>query len=165
GRQPSAQAQAQARELARQQREIARNLESLGDPDGSGSADAMADEARRLAQAMESGALDPNTANRQERLFRRMLDAGRTLEKDEVDESGKRRGETARTTDRFTPPAASVTGRAAQRYAVPTWDELRELSPDERRIVVEYFRRLNADAGAPVAQPAPPAAGTPPRLR
>ncbi len=155
GQRPSPAAQAQARELARQQREIARRLESLGDPDGSGTADAMADEARRLAQAMESGPLDPNTVNRQERLFRRMLDAGRTLEKDEIDETGKRRGETARSTDRFMPPAGSVTGRAAQRYAVPTWDELRQLSPDERRIVIEYFRRLNAELEPPVTAPPP----------
>lgn len=160
GRQPSPTMQAQARELARQQRAIARDLEALGDPDGSGSADAMADEARRLAQALESGGVDPNTANRQQRLFRRMLDAGRTLEKDEFDESGRRRGETARSTDRFTPLADEVKGAAAQRYAVPTWDELRRLSPDERRVVIEYFRRLNAQPAAPASPP--PAAAPPP---
>ncbi|MHB1222874.1 MAG: hypothetical protein ACYC2G_02325 [Gemmatimonadaceae bacterium] len=164
GRQPSPAMQAQARELARQQRAIARDLEALGDPDGTGSADAMADEARRLAQALEGGGADPNTVNRQQRLFRRMLDAGRTLEKDEVDESGRRRGETARSTDRFMPPSGAVSGRAAQRYAVPTWNELRQLSPDERRIVIEYFRRLNADpAGALATPPSVPApAGTRP---
>jgi hypothetical protein len=26
---------------------------------------------------------------------------------------------------------------------MPTWNELRALSPEERRVVLEYFRRLN----------------------
>jgi hypothetical protein len=25
---------------------------------------------------------------------------------------------------------------------VPTWEELQQLSPEERRLVVDYFRRL-----------------------
>jgi hypothetical protein len=30
------------------------------------------------------------------------------------------------------------------RYREPTWDELRGLSAEERRAVLEYFRRINA---------------------
>lgn len=163
GQRPSASAMAQARELARQQRAIARELEGLGD--GSGDSDSMADEARNLARALESGALDPSTINRQQRLFRRMLDAGRALEEDEVDDSAPRRGETARSTDRFTPTDSAVSGRAAERYPVPTWEELRQLSPEDRRVVMEYFRRLNAttpDADRQGArQPAPAGSGRP----
>jgi len=29
-----------------------------------------------------------------------------------------------------------------QRVRVPSWEELQELSPEERRLVVDYFRRL-----------------------
>ena len=29
------------------------------------------------------------------------------------------------------------------RLRVPTWEELQELSPEERRLVVDYFRRLS----------------------
>ena len=157
GQRPSASAMAQARELARQQRTVARQLESLGgDADGS---DAMAAEARSLAQAMESGALDPATVNRQQRLFRRMLEAGMTLEQDEIDFQAPRQGETARSTDRFTPADSAVSGRAAERYPVPTWDELRRLNPDDRRVVMEYFRRLNAAAEGSGAQPRQPVGG------
>src|SRR5690606_34809481 len=76
GQQQGGAAAQAARQLARQQREIARQLEELGGADRTGGADAMADEARRLAQALETGAVDPNVVNRQQRLFRRMLDAG-----------------------------------------------------------------------------------------
>ncbi len=34
-------------------------------------------------------------------------------------------------------------GRAGNKYAPPTWNELRGLGPEERRLVIEYFRRLN----------------------
>ena len=29
------------------------------------------------------------------------------------------------------------------RFRPPTWDELRGLSPDERRAILDYFARLN----------------------
>jgi hypothetical protein len=29
------------------------------------------------------------------------------------------------------------------RFRYPTWEELRALSPEQRRLVLEYFRRLN----------------------
>jgi hypothetical protein len=34
------------------------------------------------------------------------------------------------------------------RLRVPTWEELQQLSPEERRLVVDYFRRLS-EAGRP----------------
>ena len=34
----------------------------------------------------------------------------------------------------------------AGRVRLPSWEELQRLSPAERRIVVDYFRRLSAPA-------------------
>lgn len=137
---------AQARELARSQREVARKLDELTDADPTGRAQELAREARMLAQAIDQGAVDPATQARQERLFQRMLDAGRTLEQEQRDESQRRESRAARGAARFTPSGDAVRGRDAARYAVPTWEELRGLSADERRLVIEYFRRLNAEA-------------------
>ena len=44
----------------------------------------------------------------------------------------------------FVPGAAPVNGRAAARFHEPTWNELRGLSADERQLVLDYFRRINA---------------------
>jgi hypothetical protein len=136
----------QAREMARSQREVARQLDELADSDPTGKAQELAREARMLAQALDQGAVDPATQQRQERLFRRMLDAGRSLEQEQKDESQRRESRAARGTERFTPPGGPARGRDAARYTVPTWEELRGLSADERRLVIEYFRRLNAEA-------------------
>jgi hypothetical protein len=132
-----------ARQLARAQREVARDLEEVGDADPTGRAQELAREARAVAQALDQGAVDPATQARQERLLRRMLDAGRSLEQEEREAGERREARAARTTDRFTPttdPRAN-----AARIAVPTWDELRGLSAEDRRLVIEYFRRLNAE--------------------
>ena len=137
---------AQAREMAKSQREVARQLDDIADADPTGRAQEMAREARMLAQALDQGAVDPATQARQERLFRRMLDAGRTLEQEQKDETQRRESRAARGTARFTPPDGPARGRDAARYTVPTWEELRGLSADERRLVIEYFRRLNAEA-------------------
>lgn len=136
---------AQARQLARSQREVARKLDEISDSDPTGRAQELAREARAVAQALDQGAVDPGSLARQERLFRRMLDAGRSLEQEQRDESQRREARAGREDQRFVPPAGSVRGRDASRYAVPSWEELRGLSADERRLVIEYFRRLNAE--------------------
>ena len=104
----------------------------------------MADEAAQLSRRLEAGRLDRQTVERQQRLFRRMLDAGRTLQ-------GGRR--TRRRSGRAPPPpaTASIFRRRSgldwrmrdRRLRVPTWEELQQLSPEERRLVVDYFRRLS----------------------
>lgn len=134
----------QARELARSQREVARQLDEISDADPTGRAQELAREARALASALDQGAVDPTTKARQEQLLRRMLDAGRSLEQDQREESQRREARAARTTDRVTPDG-KATGAPGSRYRVPTWDELRGLSADDRRMVIEYFRRLNTD--------------------
>ncbi|MBA3853203.1 MAG: hypothetical protein C0503_02245 [Gemmatimonas sp.] len=137
-------ARAQARQMARSQREVARQLDEISDADPTGRAQELAREARVLAAALDQGAFDPSTKARQEQLLRRMLDAGRSLENDQRDESSRREARAARTTERVRADGPS-SGAAAERYRVPTWEELRGLSPDDRRIVIEYFRRLNAE--------------------
>ncbi|WP_291160130.1 hypothetical protein [Gemmatimonas sp. UBA7669] len=136
------QAQQQARVLARQQREVARNLTDVSDLDETGRTDALAREAQQLAQQLERGGLDPNVAQRQQSLYRRLLDAGRFLEQDERDDQGPREAKagTGQGTGRVD---GSASGRAAGRYQPPTWNDLRGLGPEDRRLVIEYFRRLN----------------------
>lgn len=136
-------AREQARQLARAQRDVARQLDEVSDADPSGRALELAREARALAQALDQGAVDPTTQARQQQLLRRMLDAGRSLEQDQRDERAKREARAARGTERFT-PTGDGRGAPAERFAVPAWEELRGLSAEDRRIVIEYFRRLNA---------------------
>ncbi len=135
----------QARQLARSQREVARQLDDVSDADPTGRAQELAREARALAQALDQGAVDPATKTRQEQLLRRMLDAGRSLEQDQRDESQRREARAARAVGRHTPSGDPDTS-PADRYRVPTWGELRGLSAEDRRLVIEYFRRLNAAA-------------------
>jgi len=137
--------QASARSLAKSQRDVANQLDEVGDADASGRAAELAREARQLAQTLEQGAVDPAVLERQQRLFRRMLDAGHTLENDQLEESGKRESRPGDQNNPFLPPGAPAAGKAALKYRVPEWNELRGLGADERRLVIEYFRRLNGD--------------------
>lgn len=138
-----------ARRLARQQRGVAERLGELGDANPSGRSDALAGEARQLAQALERQAApnatapDPSTIARQQQLYRKMLEAGRTLEQDERDDQGKREARSGAGVAAVAPATGVESGRAGARYALPAWGDLRALSAEERRLVTEYFRRLN----------------------
>jgi hypothetical protein len=145
GAQLDQQGREQARQIGKQQREVASSLEDMGDHDKSGRADELAKEARQLAQALEAGALDPTVIDRQQRLFRRMLDAGRTLERDEREDNGKREAKAATGNELFLPPNATANGKAASKFAMPNWNDLRGLTPEERRLVLDYFKRINAE--------------------
>lgn len=148
-----------ARVLARQQRAVAKALDDVQDLDATGKTRELAREARTLAQALEGGATDPSTLDRQQRLFRKMLDAGRLLQQEDRDEQAPRESKPGDKVTPFAPPDGSAHGRDALTYRAPTWDELKGLSPEERRGVLEYFRRLNgaADGGRQTAEPAKPA--------
>jgi hypothetical protein len=135
--------QALARELARRQRGVADQLEEAGDAAGGDKAEQLAREARQLADALDGGRLDASTLARQQQLFRRLLDAGRSLEKEEREDTGKREAKSATGLETFT-PGSSVEAKAALRFRPPTWEELRALSPDERRAILDYFTRLNS---------------------
>ena len=135
------------RALAARQRALAEQLERLKAEGASPTAGALADEARELARQLDAGRLDPQTIERQQRLYRRLLDAGRTLSGDEPDEQRERVSRAA-TGDSSHVPAAWRTGAsgAAPKLRYPTWQELVGLTPEQRRLVLEYFRRVNAPA-------------------
>lgn len=141
-----AQGQAQeqaAKDLAQKQRQLAQKLEDAADADRSGRADALSREARQLAEQIERGLLDQSVIDRQQRLFTRMLDAGRTLEQDQRDESDRREAKSGQGITSDGPATGAARGAAAQKFREPTYDELRGLTPEERRLVLDYFRRMN----------------------
>jgi hypothetical protein len=138
-----ARAQQESRQLARQQRDVAAKLDDVSDRDDTGRAEELAKEARQIAAAFEAARIDPAIIERQQRLFRKMLDAGRMLEEEEREDTGKREAKSWTGTEVFTPQGTSASGKAANRFQAPTWNELRGLTPDERRIVLEYFKRIN----------------------
>jgi hypothetical protein len=140
-------AQAQARALARQQRQVADKLDELSDAAAGDKAAKMAQEARQLADALEGSRIDASTLARQQQLFKKMLDAGRSLEKEDREESEKREAKSAVDPKQFTPQAAPGKAKDATRFREPTWDELRGLTADERRIILEYFKKLNGGRG------------------
>jgi hypothetical protein len=134
----------QLQRLAARQRALAQELEKLRGQGNISGAGQMADEAKELSRRLEAGRLDRQVVERQERLFRRMLDAGRTLQGREEDQKKERQSVTATDDSVHLPPAlrARLQGED-RRLRVPSWEELQQLSPEERRLVVDYFRRLS----------------------
>jgi len=137
----------QLRQLGLQQQRLAEELERLKGGGRMPGAGEMADEAKDLAKRLEAGGLDRQVVERQERLFRRMLDAGRTLQGREDDPQKERQSMTATDDNVHLPPALrEKLTNEDDRLRVPTWEELQQLSPEERRLVVDYFRRLSEAA-------------------
>lgn len=135
--------QQQLQQLAAQQRAISREMERLRAEGRVPAARELAEEARELARKLEARQFDRETVERQERLFRKMLDAGRTLRGEDEDERKERQSTTAKDGEvRLPPPLRQRLGGDRPRF--PTWDELQSLSPEERRLVTEYFRRLSS---------------------
>jgi len=139
-----------ARELQRlssQQRNVANQLDEVSRNIGGrdnvlGDIDALAREAEQLAREMEGGRLSPETRARQERLFHRLLDAGRSLERDEqTDERVAERPGAIGASEAL--PLDPALLDPAARYRVPTPEELNGLPPAYRRLILEYFERLN----------------------
>jgi hypothetical protein len=147
GKTPGASGANGARGLAERQRKVAESLDQMGDGDGTGRAQGLAAEAHQITDALERSGLDAQTLVRQQRLYHRLLDAGHTLEQDERDSTGKRVAQAATGGEQFTPSgAAAVVGKAAARFSEPSWAELRGLTADERQLVLEYFKRINAQS-------------------
>jgi hypothetical protein len=144
GQPMSAQMQATARALAREQRQVSQQLDELGESAGGDRAAQLAKEAKQLADALEGGRLDATTVARQQQLFRRLLDAGHSLQKDEREDTNKREATSAKGGNEFKPDNANASGKAGTKFREPTWEELRGLSADERRAILEYFKRINA---------------------
>jgi hypothetical protein len=137
----------QMAQLAQRQRALAEQLERMRGQGNMPGAGELSNEAAELAKRLEAGRLDRGTVERQERLFRRMLDAGRTLQGEQEDERKERESTTATGDSVRIPPALRrQLEDDAGRVRLPSWEELQRLSPAERRIVVDYFRRLSAPA-------------------
>jgi hypothetical protein len=143
GGQPSQQMLAQARQLARQQRQIARQLEGSGEGESGSRATQLAKEMRDIARSLDRGRVDQELIQRQQQLFHKLLDAGLTLQKDEREDNGERESQTAVHDESITTCTESI-GRTVERYREPRWRELKGLTADERRAVLEYFKRINA---------------------
>ena len=132
----------QLRQLAARQRSLANQMERLNESGVPGNPQQMAEEARQLADRIEQARLDRATLERQQRLFRRMLDAGRSLRNDDQPEDPERRSRTGEAAQGRAPTDTARPGTL--RYPPPSWNDLRDLPPAERAMVLDYFRRLNA---------------------
>jgi len=130
------------RALAQRQRDLANDLERLGESALPGHPEQMAQEARTLADRLDQGRIDRSTLERQQRLFRHMLDAGRTLQSQDQPSDPERRSIPAGSQTPRAAPGTAANG--ALRYPPPPWSALKELSAPDRALVLEYFRRLNA---------------------
>ena len=162
----------QMQQMAAAQEQVADQIEEVADQPAAegevlGDLDALAAEARELAERLQGGRLDPDTRERQERLFHRLLDAGRMLENDETSEN--REAEAAQAFERGDVLPLGPDALGVLKYGLPAAEQLQRLSPAERELVLRYFDRLNratpegAGAGAPAETPAPdsPPAETP----
>ncbi len=136
----------QLQEAASGQQRIAEQLGQLADrpPDQAqplGDLEALAQEAQALAERLAGESLDLETLQRQERLFHRLLDAGRSLEKDEF--SDERESTAPGEFERNDVEALSSDDLGGLRFQLPPTEELQRLSPAQRQMVLEYFERLN----------------------
>ena len=136
----------QLREAAASQEKIAGQLSELADrpPDQAqplGDLQALAREAQALAERLAGEALDMETLRRQERLFHRLLDAGRSLEKEEF--SDERESSAPGQFERDEVEVLLPEDMGALRFQPPSAEELQRLAPAQRQMVLEYFERLN----------------------
>ncbi len=129
------------RELSRRQRGLERGEQLLGDLQG------LSEQAADVAERLGRGRLDRETRQRQERLFHRLLDAGRSLEQDQ--ESRQRESSSATEVDRDRVEALTPGDRGGARFGLPDAAILQSLTPAQRALVVRYFERLNRETGGP----------------
>lgn len=149
------------RQIAGEQGRLGRELGQLAVQPGSdgqvlGDLRALAREARTLSREMEGGRLDGDMVRRQERLFHRLLDAGRSLEKDET--STERESRTAESQAGPDVEALTLQEMGGPRFPLPESEVLRGLSPAQRALVIQYFERLNGSE-TPASVPADEAVG------
>ena len=133
----------QMQQMAQQQQQIADQVGDMAQQEGEGplgDLEALAQEAEALAQALQQGRLDATTRERQERLFHRLLDAGRSMQRD--GETPERESEVGAEVERglIAPLDAEALGIARYR---PDPLALQQLSPAARALVLRYFRSLN----------------------
>ena len=136
----------QLQDAAERQEDVAEELQDLAQKPGAqdealGDLEAMALEAMELADRLAGNRLDAETLQRQEQLFHRMLDAGRSLEKDEFSE--ERESTAPGEFERGDVGALSADDLGALRFQLPPAETLSRLSPAQRQMVLDYFERLN----------------------
>jgi hypothetical protein len=108
----------------------------------------MAREAKELARSLEAGRLTRETVDRQQRLFKKMLDAGRSLQGEEEDQNKERQSTVAKDSAARIPALLDPRIRSGQGdIRLPSWEVLQRLSPEDRRRVIDYFRRLTDGGG------------------
>lgn len=133
--------------MALAQRALQQQLERLRAGGFPGAGD-IANEARELTRSLEAGRLDQDVVQHQEQLFKKMLDAGRSLTGDQQDDSKERHAETAKDAPPEIPPALDARIRnGAGEIRLPSWESLQRLSPEQRRQVFDYFARLARTSG------------------
>ena len=143
GQPMSSQMQATARALAREQRQVAQQLDEMGEARRRRPRRAAREGSRSSSprRSRADGSTRPRVA-RQQQLFRRLLDAGRSLQKDEREDTNKREATSAKGGNELKPDNANANGRAAAKFREPTWEELRGLT---RRSTPRDSRVLQAD--------------------
>ena len=142
-------------QLANAQEIIAGQLGELARRPGAGRApgnfEALSEEARQIAEELRNQRLDGTTFERQSRFLELLLSAGRTLERDEPTEEREARGLGVFERQLVSPiPDYLLEARAIQ---LPTTEELEALTPAQRRLVLEYFERVNSRRARGDGQP------------
>ncbi len=137
----------QLQRLAEEQQDVAEDLGDLSEEENApeqslGDLGDLAQEAEELARQLAQGRLTPETIRRQERLFHRLLDAGRSLENDE-EISDERESEQAGAFDPADVMPLGAGQLGALRFQLPNAEQLQRLSPAVRQLVIQYFERLN----------------------
>ncbi|MEX2528022.1 MAG: DUF4175 family protein [Gemmatimonadota bacterium] len=138
----------QVHPLAMGQEAVAGELGGLADhPAASelplGDLEALTQEAEALARelAQEGSRISPQLVQRQERLFQRLLDAGRSLRQD--DQSDQREATAASEWELDAVPPLAAELLRAFRFAPPSAAELDGLPLHQRNWILLYFQRLN----------------------
>jgi hypothetical protein len=137
--------------LAREQAEIAAALDSAGgrwrELELPGRPAVLATAAEEIARRLATGTLDRETLARQEQLFRRLLDAGRTLERE--DPGNRRESFSASQQPPEELPEVEPVSLSGPRYPYPDAEALRGVEHGYRGLILEYFDRLNRQAEIP----------------
>ncbi len=136
----------QLEEAAERQQDVGEELRELSQQPSAqdqslGDLEALAEEALALAERLAGSRLDAETLQRQERLFHRLLDAGRSLEQDEFSE--ERESTAPGAFERGAVEALSPEDLGSLRFELPPAEILGRLSPLQRQMVLDYFERLN----------------------
>ncbi|MBI4512804.1 MAG: hypothetical protein HY702_01730 [Gemmatimonadetes bacterium] len=140
------------RQLAEEQRAIGAELERLdrelgGRGEVLGRVDQLGEEARDIAGELERGRLTPELVERQRELFRRLLDAGRSLERDE-DVERERKAERPREVRAYEAPPLPASVLQGPKYPRPAQEALHVYPMAYRRLILEYFDALNRGNGS-----------------